>query len=172
MKFRILRPILRIWRDKGYRPGTIGLSLASGMFIGFSPTVGLQMVICIVVGFLWNRISTIKLNLPAMLVGSMVVNPVTMGPTYYLYYKLGCVAVACDVGITAEKFSNLSSITELGSSMLLAVLLGSVPFMLASIPTGLYLGRKFEQFLQGRRLKRKERHRRSKGKLGLAAANK
>jgi len=49
-------------------------------------------------------------------------------------------------------------------------LLGSIPFMLASIPLGLYLGRKFEVFLESRKLKRKQR--RGRHKIGLAAANK
>ncbi|MEZ5823415.1 MAG: DUF2062 domain-containing protein [Geminicoccaceae bacterium] len=168
MKFRILRPILRIWRDKGYRPGTIGVSLASGMVIGFSPTVGLQMIICVITGFLWNRISNLRLNIPAMLVGSMVVNPITMGPTYYLYYKTGCLAVTCNVDMSADRFANLSSIGDLGSTILIAVLIGSIPFMIAGVPIGLFLGRKFEQFLEARRSKRG----RGRGKIGLAAANK
>ena len=171
MKFRILRPMLRIWRDKGYRPGTLGVSLAVGMVIGFSPTVGLQMIICLICGLLWNRMSDHKLNLPAMLVGSMVVNPITMGPTYYLYYQIGCAVITCDVVMTADSFSSLGSITELGSTIIWAVMLGSVPLMVVGLPLGLYLGRKLELLLEARKVRRQKR-RIARTKIGLAAANK
>ncbi|MCB2053273.1 MAG: DUF2062 domain-containing protein [Geminicoccaceae bacterium] len=157
MKFKILRPMLRAWRSKSYRQGTLGLSLAAGMVIGFSPTVGLQVVICLVAGFLWNKFSTIHLSLPAMLVGSMVVNPLTMGPTYFVYYKIGCVALACDVAMSADAFASFSSITEMGETILAAVSLGSVPFMLAGIPLGIFLGNRIEAFLHRRRARRQER---------------
>lgn len=166
MKFRLLRPLLRAWRSKAYRTGTLGTSLGIGMVIGFSPTVGAQAVVCLVAGLLWNRFSEIKMNLPAMLVGSIVVNPITMGPTYYLYYKAGCLFQTCKIEIDTEHFASLGAITEVGHAIIWPVVIGSIPFMIAGFPVGYWLGNKAERFLEKRRAKRRERN----NKLRFAAS--
>jgi len=165
MKFRLIRPMLRIWRSKAYQSGTLGRSLAVGMVIGFSPTVGAQAVICLIFGLIWNRLSELKMNLPAMLVGSIVVNPVTMGPTYYLYYKIGCLVTTCHLDMSSEKFGSFGAISELGQSIIVPVVIGSVPFVLAGAPLGYWLGNRIERFLEHRRQRRKGR-----GALGFAEA--
>lgn len=165
MKFRLLRPLLRVWRSKAYRPGTLGRSLSIGMVVGFSPTVGAQAVICLIFGLIWNRLSEIKLNLPAMLVGSIVVNPLTMGPTYYLYYKIGCLFRVCEP-IATDHFASLGAITDLGQAIVIPVVIGSLPFMLAGAPLGYWLGHRAEVFLHNRRKKKLARN-----KIGFAAVS-
>ena len=165
MKFRLLRPLLRVWRSKTYRAGTLGRSLGVGMVIGFSPTVGAQAVICLIAGLIWNRFHHLKMNLPAMLLGSIVVNPITMGPTYYIYYKLGCLFQSCEIEIDSGHFASLGVITEVGQSIIVPVVIGSIPFMLAGGPLGYWLGNKAENLLEKRRQRRMRR-----GKIGLAAA--
>lgn len=137
-----------------------------GMVIGFSPTVGAQALICLVAGLIWNKLSDIKMSLPAMLVGSIVVNPITMGPTYYVYYVIGCLVQTCDVEIDTEHFASLGAITEVGQSLFMPVVIGSIPFMVLGGPIGYWLGTKVERFLESRRAKRQGR-----GKLGFAAAS-
>lgn len=159
MKFKILRPMLRSWRSKAYRRGMLGWSLGIGLLIGFSPTVGLQMVICLAVCLGWNRLHEIKLNLPAMLVGSFVVNPFTMAPTYLLYYQLGCQVVDCRSRLNEEFFMSFGNITQLGFHILLPITLGSIPFMLMALPVGVYLGNRLEGFFEARRRRRPERQR-------------
>lgn len=159
MKFKILRPMMRVWRSKTYRPGTLGWSVGLGMFIGFSPTIGLQMVICIAFCLLWNRLHHIKLNLPAMLVGSLVVNPLTMAPTYLLYYKIGCGVVDCRFRLTEAFFASLTNIMQLGSHVMVPIIIGSLPFMIVGLPVGIYLGNRVEKLLETRRRKRPERAR-------------
>lgn len=165
MKFRILRPLLRAWRSKAYRAGTLGRSLATGMLIGFSPTVGAQAIICLIFGLIWNRLSEIKMSLPAMLVGSIVVNPITMGPTYYLYYQVGCLVTDCTIEIDTGHFATLGAITEVGQALVMPVVLGSIPFMLLGVPLGYWIGQRVERFLESRRAKKKHRT-----KLRFAAA--
>ena len=159
MKFKILRPMMRVWRSKAYRPGMLGWSLGIGMFIGFSPTIGLQMVICIAFCLAWNRLHEIKLNLPAMLVGSLVVNPLTMAPTYLLYYKIGCGVVDCRFRLNEAFFASLTNIMQLGSHVMVPIILGSLPFMIVGLPVGIYLGNKVEGLLEARRQRRPERAR-------------
>ncbi len=159
MKFKILRPMMRVWRSKTYRPGLLGWSLGIGMVIGFSPTIGLQMVICIALCLAWNRLHEVKLNLPAMLVGSLVVNPLTMAPTYLLYYQIGCRVVDCRFELNEAFFGSLANILQLGSHVMVPIAIGALPFMVVGLPVGLYLGNKVEALLEGRRLKRPERAR-------------
>ena len=154
MKFKIMRPLLRTWRSRSYMPGTIGRSLAIGTVIGFSPTVGLQVVLCLGVCLLWNRFFNPKLSLPPAVVGSLVVNPLTMGPTYFVYYQLGCGVMHCTGEWSMERLGSLGSITEMGWTLLAALWLGSIPFMLGGYFAGRYLGNRFEAFLQARRRRR------------------
>ncbi len=159
MKFKILRPMMRVWRSKTYRPGMLGWSVGIGMAIGFSPTIGLQMVLCIALCLAWNRLHEIKLNLPAMLVGSLVVNPFTMAPTYLLYYKLGCSVVDCRFRLNEAFFASLSNIMQLGPHVIVPIIIGSLPFMIVGLPVGVFLGNRIEALLEARRRKRPERAR-------------
>jgi uncharacterized protein len=159
MKFKILRPMMRVWRSKTYRPGMLGWSVGLGMAIGFSPTIGLQMVICIALCLAWNRLHEIKLNLPAMLVGSLVVNPFTMAPTYLLYYQIGCSVVDCRFRLNEAFFASLSNIMQLGPHVIVPIVLGSLPFMIVGLPVGIYIGNKVENLLESRRRRRPERAR-------------
>jgi len=154
MKFKILRPMMRVWRSKTYRAGMLGWSLGIGLVIGFSPTIGLQMVICIAVCLAWNRMHAIKLNLPAMLVGSLVVNPLTMAPTYLLYYQIGCQVVECRLRLNEEFFMSLSNVSQFGAGIIVPIILGSLPFMMVGLPVGIYLGNRIEGFLERRRHRR------------------
>ena len=160
MKFKILRPMMRVWRSKAYRSGMLGWSVGIGMFIGFSPTIGLQMLVCIALALTWNRFHEIKLNLPAMLVGSLVVNPLTMAPTYVLYYQIGCQVITCrGRGVNEEFFLSLSNVTQLGWGIALPIIIGSLPFMLVGLPVGVYLGNRVEALLEKRRARAPNRRR-------------
>ena len=160
MKWKILRPMMRVWRSKHYRAGMLGWSVGIGMFIGFSPTIGLQMLVCIALCVAWNRLHEIKLNLPAMLVGSLVVNPLTMAPTYVLYYQIGCQVITCKGrGVDEAFFLSLSNVSQLGWNIAWPIIIGSLPFMLVGLPVGIYLGNKVEALLEARRAKAPERRR-------------
>lgn len=155
-------------------PGVISRSMAMGMAVGFSPTVGLQAVICFFVALLCNRFWR-----PAMfdwviaLVGSLVVNPLTMVPTYTFYYWVGCQLMTCG---TMVEFSDAEHIKDfvfaLGGGTL-AIILGSLPFMIAGLPGGYWLGRMIEKVLEARAHRRRTRllelaRRRREQELGVA----
>lgn len=129
-----------------------------GMAVGFSPTVGLQAVICFIIALLCNRFWR-----PAMfdwviaLVGSLVVNPLTMVPTYTFYYWIGCQMMNCSGLVEFQDAEHIKDLIFALGDGTLAVLLGSVPFMLAGLPIGYFLGRLVERVLEARAHRRRVR---------------
>lgn len=148
--------MLRAWRSERYKAGTLGLSLGWGMSIGFAPLVGLQMVLCVAITLIWNRLLKSRLSVAAMIVGSFVVNPLTMAPTYFLYYQLGCGMITCGKALDREAFSSPLLLLQQGGDISLAILLGSAPFVIVGFPVGLWLGNRVEALLEARRLRRRK----------------
>ena len=70
-------------------PHSIALGTAVGMFIGMTPTVGIQMIIVIIFAFLVKPLFTF--NRMAALITVYISNPVTMVPIYYMNYKVATV---------------------------------------------------------------------------------
>lgn len=68
---------------------SIALGTAIGMFIGMTPTVGIQMIIVMIVAFLTKPF--FHFNRVAALITVYISNPLTMVPIYYLDYKVGCI---------------------------------------------------------------------------------
>ena len=68
-------------------PHSIALGTAVGMFIGMTPTVGIQMIIVIIFAFLVRPLFTF--NRMAALITVYISNPVTMVPLYWFDYKVG-----------------------------------------------------------------------------------
>ena len=57
--------------------------LALGVFIGCTPTMGAQIILCGVAAFL------LRVNVPIALLGSLISNPITAPLLYPVEYKLG-----------------------------------------------------------------------------------
>jgi uncharacterized protein (DUF2062 family) len=77
--FRHLLHDRRLW---GIRRRTVVPAFAIGLFIAFLPTPGHTiMSILSAIAF--------RVNIPVAAVSTLVSNPVTMGPMYYLAYQLG-----------------------------------------------------------------------------------
>lgn len=72
-------------------PHSVALGTAIGMFIAMTPTVGIQMILVIVFGFLTARL--FRFNRVAALIAVYVSNPATIVPIYYLDYKVGTLFV-------------------------------------------------------------------------------
>jgi len=87
---------VRLIKIRG-QPNEIALGFAMGIFIGMSPTVGLQMAIAVFFAalFKWNKVSAV--------IGVWISNPITIPFIYSLTYFFG----ANLLGITA-KADNLS----------------------------------------------------------------
>jgi hypothetical protein len=150
--------ILRQWRRTSMSPGVISRSMCMGMAVGFSPTVGLQAVMCFLIALACNRFWR-----PAMfdwviaLVGSLVVNPLTMVPTYTFYYWVGCQAITCSSLVEFKDAEHIKDFVYALGDGTLAIFLGSIPFMLIGLPAGYFLGRVIERLLEARAQRRRVR---------------
>lgn len=81
------REILRYLLGLDDTHHSIALGTTIGMFIGMTPTVGVQMILVMIVAFLTKRF--FHFNRLAALITVYISNPVTMVPIYYLDYKIG-----------------------------------------------------------------------------------
>lgn len=87
--WRWLRPraILRELLSLDDRPHAIALGAALGMWVGMTPTVGIQMPILFVMWLLIRRV--VYFNLTASLLMVLISNPLTTPPIYWGSYQLG-----------------------------------------------------------------------------------
>jgi hypothetical protein len=154
---RLLSKIIRQGRHINLGNGVISRSMAMGMAVGFSPTVGLQLVICFVFSYAMNHFRPGTFNPVIALLGSLVVNPLTMVPTYTFYYFLGCRVQACAQSLEFDSIDQITQLLKIGGEGAIAILIGSVPFMIIGVPVGYYLGRLIEKFLEGRSNRRRAR---------------
>ncbi|MHC4878896.1 MAG: DUF2062 domain-containing protein [Planctomycetota bacterium] len=82
-------------------PHNIALGTAIGMFIGLTPTVGVQMLT--VIAFAWLVRKVLTFNRIAAILTVYVTNPVTTIPIYWFNYKVGTYFV--EGHITREAFT-------------------------------------------------------------------
>ncbi len=92
----------RFLRIRG-TPKDISLGLALGIFIGFSPTFGIQIVIAVFFA------SVLKWSKLAAVLGVQITNPLTAPFIYTLTYSLGAWIIG------SEKTLKLSSLKSLGA---------------------------------------------------------
>ena len=78
-----LRPVLRWVLKLRSSPRAIAGGLGLGMFIAFTPTVGIQIILAIIAATLCN------VNRPAAIAPVWITNPVTVAPVYTFNYWLG-----------------------------------------------------------------------------------
>lgn len=85
------RQIIRAMLSLADSPHHIALGTAIGMFIGLTPTVGIQMILVVVFAGMTRRY--FHFNRIAALLTVYVSNPVTMVPLYYALYWVGALFV-------------------------------------------------------------------------------
>lgn len=68
-------------------PQRVALAVAIGLFVGMTPTVGVQMAMVLMIA----TIPGIKFNIPIACAAVWISNPFTMIPLYYGMYWLGVV---------------------------------------------------------------------------------
>lgn len=126
---KLIQPIFTI----NDTPHSVAMGTALGMFIAFTPTVGIQMGLAVVIGTL------IRANRIIAVVLCWISNPVTFIPMYYGYYWLGGKILGVELwtfGNFAERFHNLmltrermgyiASIKQLGFETALPLWVGSL----------------------------------------------
>lgn len=79
----------------------IALGTAIGIFVGMTPTVGLQMITVMILSACTRRL--FRFNVMAALMSVYVSNPITIVPMYYGLYKVGTLFVGGEV--SREQFA-------------------------------------------------------------------
>ena len=79
---------------------SVALGTAIGMFIGMTPTVGIQMMLVITFSVLTRWL--FNFNRVAALITVYISNPLTLAPIYYFNYKVGTIFV--EGHLTKEDF--------------------------------------------------------------------
>jgi uncharacterized protein (DUF2062 family) len=140
---RIVSKLLDIVRQKD-PPHKIALGLALGIFVGFLPIMGIQMVVVSLIAL------PLRANLKGALVGVWMSNPLTFIPLYYGNYLFGrmflstravgwkefagTITHASDWSWTTIR-SSLANLVDMGSDILLPLWVGSaILAVLFSIP--------------------------------------
>lgn len=84
-------------------PHSIALGTTIGMFIGMTPTVGIQMILVMVAALLLGPF--FRFNRVAALLTVYISNPLTMVPLYWMDYKVGTLFV--EGNVTRERFGEI-----------------------------------------------------------------
>lgn len=138
-----LRPVLRWVIRLRSSPRAIAGGLAIGTFIAFTPTVGVQLILAVIVATCFG------LNRPAAMIPVWITNPITVAPIYTLNYWLGLKVwdgpplsevsgLFIDIGKTMAKleFWNIKdqflAILHMGKEILIPLLIGSIAIGLVS----------------------------------------
>lgn len=146
----VLRKLTRRMRRLYAEEGISGRSLALGLSLGFSPTVGIQSVIALLIIALVNRARPRCFDFVVTFIGTLVVNPITALPTYALYYWVG----SHILGIQGE--AKLGSIADVQDALLVggktaqAIAVGALPFIVGGVPLGMIVGNRIERALRRR----------------------
>ncbi|MBP7020463.1 MAG: DUF2062 domain-containing protein [Planctomycetes bacterium] len=93
---RLIKPIVNV-KDS---PHSVALGATIGMWVALTPTVGIQMTVCLII------CSIVKANILIAIAMCWISNPVTFLPMYYGYYRFGLLITNTDP-ITWQEFSRL-----------------------------------------------------------------
>lgn len=87
---------------------------AIGMFVGLTPTMGIQMYIVALLWVLCRYLLRVRFNLPIAVALVWISNPVTVVPIYYAFFVTGHAALGLgfDPGISEIDFQEFSRIFE------------------------------------------------------------
>ena len=144
---RVASKLLDIAREKD-PPHKIALGLALGIFVGFLPIMGIQMVVVSLIAI------PMRANLKGALVGVWMSNPLTFIPLYYGNYLLGRMFVSTQA-VGWKEFagtitqasdwrwitirSSLRNLVDMGADILLPLWVGSaILAVLFSIPVYIF----------------------------------
>lgn len=123
---------------------TLARGVAVGLFIGLTPTVGIQTVLMLVASVV------LRANFPAAFVASWINNPFTFAPFYFGFHALGEYLTR----FVPIRFESLSGLEEEIALETAALIIGSLAIALPAGVLGyagfLYVWRRFELHLPGR----------------------
>ena len=106
------RMLLRTILQLDDTPHSIALGTAIGMWLGMTPTVGIQMGLVMLFAFLSRPL--FRFNVMAAIVTVYVSNPITMVPIYWFNYKVGTLFIKGMV--SKEHFSGVMKSDQIRDS--------------------------------------------------------
>jgi len=113
LKEKIIDPILHS-RDP---VSEVSLGVAIGVFLGLTPTVGVQMYLVAIFWTIYRYLFRRHFNLPVGVAMVWISNPLTMVPLYYLFLVTGYWLLETKNGLSYEHFSEiLTRISESGET--------------------------------------------------------
>jgi len=133
-------------------PETIARGLALGLFIGMTPTFGVQMFIALVAALLFRQ------NKIAAVIGVWNTNPLTAPFIYGLEYEIGRVLLGLPHPKMAIEFS-YATMQELGWQVVAPLCLGSIVLGIPVALIGYSLTLRFVPSMRQWRIPRWPRHR-------------
>ena len=136
-------------------PQSIALGTTVGIFIGMTPTVGVQMILVMLFAFLVSPV--FRFNRIAALVTVYISNPLTLVPLYWFNYKIG--TLFFDGDLTREKFSRIMTYNsfdqwwdtvvtlavDVGKPLMVGSLLVATVCAAITFPTMYWLVRRFHR---------------------------
>ena len=149
--FRHLLEDNRLW---AIRRRTVVPACALGIFVSFQPFPGHMLVaVLLAVAF--------RVNVPAVALSTLVVNPVTLGPIFYFCYQTGLLLL----GVEPQNFEFELSLNWLGSQfldiwqplVLGCLLVGTIASLITFIGLDLLWRASIADYLTKRRAKRAEK---------------
>ena len=153
----LMRPLrylyLRFIRMRGSAE-EVSRGMALGIFIGMTPTMGIQMPIALFLAMLFRE------NKIAAVLGVWISNPVTVIPIYTFNFQVGKYLLGTP-DLKMPQFSSLDEILELGYDLLLPLTMGSLLTGIAAAAVAyvvtlyVYRGVKYEKDLIKRKIEKK-----------------
>ena len=109
---------IRLLRLRG-KPKAIARGLAIGVFAGFFPLFGLQIIIGVLLAALLGG------NKFAAVVGTWISNPLTYVPIFAFNLKIGKLLLSWhELSLKEIDFQSLSNVMELGSALVFTLFIG------------------------------------------------
>jgi uncharacterized protein (DUF2062 family) len=149
--FRHLLNDHRLWtiRRKNVVP-----AFALGLFIAFMPIPGHLLVAALIA-------LALRINIPVAALTTLVVNPLTLGPVYYLCYELGVVLLGIEPQPFEFEFSLAwfgEQFSEIGEPLLLGCLLmGTIVALVGYVVLDWFWRASIADYLAKRRARRADK---------------
>ncbi|WP_437201499.1 DUF2062 domain-containing protein [Planctomicrobium sp. SH664] len=120
-------------------PHAIALGVAVGLFIGTTPTVGLQIALVMLCSLFMR--GKMRMNRLAAIAGTYISNPFTIVPLYWMCYQVGRLFTTAEVN--EEEFARLIKAESLHEWWTIAneiIYDIGIPLLLGTTVVGLILG--------------------------------
>ena len=141
------KKIVKLFEEKLINPvlhsrspvSEVSLGVAVGVFLGLTPTVGVQMYLVALTWSIYRYIFRRHFNLPVGVAMVWISNPLTMVPLYYLFLVTGYWILETQNGLTYKSFEGtLTRISETAGTS--DKILGGIHFLLIDIGWPMVIG--------------------------------